>query len=58
MRSDLLAGLRNTLKAFALGSVLALAFGAVFAAGRLSDHAWLRWPSTVGGRAVPRRSRW
>ena len=47
VRSDLLAGLRNTLKAFALGSVLALAFGAVFAAGRLSDHAWLRWPSTA-----------
>jgi len=47
VRSDLLAGLKNTLKAFALGSVLALAFGTVFAAGRLSDHAWLRWPSRV-----------
>ena len=27
--------------------VLALAFGAVFAAGRLSDHRWLRGPATV-----------
>ncbi len=47
VRSDLLAGLRNTMKAFALGSVLALTFGTVFAAGRLSDHRWLRWPATV-----------
>ncbi|GHF86355.1 glutamate transport system permease protein [Amycolatopsis bartoniae] len=35
-----------TLKAFALGAVLALVFGAIFAAGRLSDHAWLRGIST------------
>ena len=47
VRSDLLAGLRNTMKAFALGSVLALTFGTVFAAGRLSDHAWIRWPATA-----------
>ena len=47
VRSDLLAGLKNTLKAFGLGSVLALAFGTVFAAGRLSDHRWLRWPATA-----------
>jgi glutamate transport system permease protein len=31
-----------TLQAFALGALLALAFGAVFAAGRLSDHKPLR----------------
>lgn len=31
-----------TLRAFAVGAVLALIFGAVFAAGRLSDRAWLR----------------
>jgi glutamate transport system permease protein len=56
VRRDLYAGLRNTLKAFALGSVLALTFGAVFAAGRLSDHALVRWPATVGVelfRAIP-----
>ncbi|MDQ0379998.1 amino acid ABC transporter permease [Amycolatopsis thermophila] len=35
-----------TLEAFALGAVLALVFGAIFAAGRLSDHAWLRGIST------------
>jgi glutamate transport system permease protein len=45
VRSDLFAGLKNTLKAFALGSVLALAFGTVFAAGRLSEHAWVRRPA-------------
>lgn len=47
VRSDLFAGLKNTLRAFALGSVLALAFGTVFAAGRLSDHAWIRRPATA-----------
>ncbi|SFQ33778.1 glutamate transport system permease protein [Amycolatopsis arida] len=53
---DLLAALGNTLKAFAVGAVLALAFGAVFAAGRLSDHAVFRVPSTIiveFFRAVP-----
>lgn len=45
VRSSLFAGLRNTLKAFALGSVLALLFATVFAAGRLSDHAFVRLPS-------------
>jgi glutamate transport system permease protein len=42
----LLDGLLNTLRAFGLGAVLALAFGAVFALGRLSDHAWVRGVST------------
>jgi len=42
----LLEGLVNTLRAFALGAVLALGFGAVFALGRLSDHAWVRGVST------------
>ncbi len=52
----LLEGLLNTLKAFAAGAVLALVFGAVFAAGRLSEHAVFRVPSTVVVeffRAVP-----
>lgn len=44
---QLLEKLGNTLKAFALGAALALAFGAVFAAGRLSDHAFWRGPATV-----------
>ncbi|MDL5156385.1 amino acid ABC transporter permease [Actinomycetospora termitidis] len=42
----LLEGLGNTLRAFAAGAVLALVFGAVFALGRLSDHAWVRGIST------------
>ncbi|MFI9719778.1 amino acid ABC transporter permease [Streptomyces sp. NPDC052396] len=43
----LLRGLGNTLKAFALAAVLALALGAVLACGRLSDHRPLRWTATV-----------
>jgi glutamate transport system permease protein len=52
----LLDALWNTLRAFAVAAVLSLLFGAVFAAGRLSDHAWLSRPSTViveFFRAVP-----
>ncbi|PVZ14343.1 amino acid ABC transporter permease [Actinomycetospora cinnamomea] len=52
----LLDGLWNTLRAFASGAVLALVFGAVFALGRLSDHAWLRRIATFvveAFRAVP-----
>ncbi|EHY88412.1 amino acid ABC transporter permease [Saccharomonospora azurea] len=48
--------LLNTLRAFAAAAVLALAFGAVFAAARLSDHAILRVPATLiveFFRAVP-----
>ncbi|KOG52893.1 amino acid ABC transporter permease [Streptomyces griseoflavus] len=43
----LLEGLGNTLKAFAVAAVLSLALGAVLAAGRLSDHAPVRWVSTL-----------
>jgi glutamate transport system permease protein len=39
---DLIDAVVATLQAFALGAVLALAFGAVFAAGRLSDHRPVR----------------
>ncbi len=52
----LLEGLLATLQAFAAGAVLSLLFGAVFAAGRLSDHAWVSRPATViveFFRAVP-----
>ena len=52
----LLDALWNTLRAFAVAAVLSLLFGAVFAAGRLSDHPWLSRPSTAiveFFRAVP-----
>ena len=52
----LLDGLLNTLRAFALAAVLSLVFGAVFAAGRLSDHRWISRPATTVVeffRAVP-----
>ncbi|GAB3722848.1 amino acid ABC transporter permease [Amycolatopsis oliviviridis] len=39
---DLLNAVLETLRAFVVAAVLALIFGAVFAAGRLSDHAWIR----------------
>ncbi|GAA2088597.1 amino acid ABC transporter permease [Kitasatospora saccharophila] len=43
----LLRGLGNTLKAFGWTVLFALPFGALFAAGRLSDHRAVRWASTV-----------
>jgi glutamate transport system permease protein len=52
----LVEGLLNALRAFALAAVLSLVFGAVFAAGRLSDHAWVSRPATTVVeffRAVP-----
>jgi glutamate transport system permease protein len=52
----LFEGLVDTLTAAALAIALAVAFGALFASGRLSDHAWIRWPSIVViefFRAVP-----
>jgi glutamate transport system permease protein len=52
----LLDGLINTLRAFALAAVLSLVFGAVFAAGRLSDHRWVSRPAAAVVeffRAVP-----
>lgn len=47
IQEDLVRALLATVKAFAAGAVLALVFGAVFAAGRLSEHAWLRVPSAL-----------
>lgn len=52
----ILPGLKNTLAAAAVAMVLSLAFGVIFAVGRLSDHWWLRFPSGVVVeffRAVP-----
>ncbi|MFI7322399.1 amino acid ABC transporter permease [Streptomyces venezuelae] len=43
----LLRGLGNTLKAFAISAVLALALGGVLAMGRLSDHRPVRWLATL-----------
>ncbi|ALG07885.1 amino acid ABC transporter permease [Kibdelosporangium phytohabitans] len=47
IQTDLVAALGKTLTAFAVSAVLSLLFGAVFAAGRLSDHAIFRVPSMV-----------
>ncbi len=44
---SLVDAIGNTLSAFAVGAVLALVFGAIFAAARLSDHAWVRGPAAV-----------
>ncbi|GAA4948530.1 amino acid ABC transporter permease [Actinoplanes utahensis] len=44
---ELLNGVWFTLKAAGIATVLALLFGAVFAAGRLSDRAALRTPATA-----------
>ncbi|MEU5901563.1 MULTISPECIES: amino acid ABC transporter permease [Streptomyces] len=43
----LLRGLGNTLKAFAISAVLALALGGLLAMGRLSDHRPVRWLATL-----------
>lgn len=53
---QLLEGLGVTVSTAAFAIVLAILFGAVFAAGRLSDHALVRWPSVAVVeffRAVP-----
>jgi glutamate transport system permease protein len=42
VQRDLVNAVLSTLQAFAAAAVLALIFGAIFAAGRLSDHAWIR----------------
>lgn len=46
IQQQLLDGLLNTLKAAGLAAVLAMLFGAVFAAARISDHWWFRAPAT------------
>lgn len=52
----LVDGLWNTLQMAFLSIIFALVFGLVFGIGKLSDHAWIRWPSWVVVeffRAVP-----
>jgi glutamate transport system permease protein len=46
IQEDLISAVLATLQAFALGALLALVFGAVFAAGRLSEHRPIRMVST------------
>jgi len=41
----IIPGLMGTLKAAALGIVLSLAFGLIFAVGRLSEHRWISVPA-------------
>jgi glutamate transport system permease protein len=41
----ILPGLTQTLTAAAIGMVLALVFGVMFAVARLSDHRWIRVPA-------------
>jgi glutamate transport system permease protein len=42
VQEDLVSAIVATLQAFGAGAVLALIFGAIFATGRLSEHAWIR----------------
>ncbi|WP_405060424.1 amino acid ABC transporter permease [Kribbella sp. NBC_01505] len=46
IQEQLLHGLLNTLRAAGTAAVLAILFGAVFAAARISDHKWVRVPAT------------
>jgi glutamate transport system permease protein len=41
----LLEGLIDTLAAAAYAVLFAVLFGLIFATGKLSDHAWIRWPA-------------
>ena len=52
----LLRGLWETLQMAFLSIIFAVGFGLIFGVGKLSDHAWLRWPCWVVVeffRAVP-----
>jgi glutamate transport system permease protein len=41
----LLQGLLDTLQMAAFSVVLSVVFGVIFGTGKLSDHAWVRWPA-------------
>ncbi|MBJ8345013.1 amino acid ABC transporter permease [Antrihabitans sp. YC2-6] len=47
IQNALIKGMWATIKAAAVGTVFALALGAILAAGRLSDHAPVRWVATT-----------
>ena len=56
VRALLVDGLLRTLEMAFSSVVLAVVFGVVFGVGKLSDHAWLRWPCLLVVeffRAVP-----
>ncbi|MEJ2859292.1 MULTISPECIES: amino acid ABC transporter permease [unclassified Saccharothrix] len=56
VQTTLIDALWNTIRAFLAGAVLAMVFGAIFAAGQLSDHKIVRAPAMVVVelfRAVP-----
>lgn len=56
VQTTILQAYLNTLKAALVAAILALALGAVLAAARLSEHAWLRAPAFAGVeifRAIP-----
>ncbi|MFI9817046.1 amino acid ABC transporter permease [Saccharothrix variisporea] len=56
VQTTMLDALWNTIRAFLAGAVLAMVFGAIFAAGQLSDHKVVRVPAMVVVelfRAVP-----
>ncbi|CAL9589151.1 hypothetical protein SUDANB95_05159 [Actinosynnema sp. ALI-1.44] len=56
VQTTLLDALWNTVRAFLVGAVLAMVFGAIFAAGQLSDHKVVRVPAMAVVelfRAVP-----
>jgi glutamate transport system permease protein len=56
VRVLLVDGLLKTLEMAFSAVILAVVFGTVFGVGKMSDHAWLRWPCTLVVelfRAVP-----
>ena len=56
LRVLLVDGLLKTLEMAFSAVILAVVFGTLFGVGKLSDHAWVRWPCTVVVeffRAVP-----
>jgi glutamate transport system permease protein len=56
VRALLVDGLLKTLEMALLSVTFAVVFGLVFGVGKLSDHAWIRWPSWLVVeffRAVP-----
>jgi glutamate transport system permease protein len=56
VRALLVDGLLKTLQMAVLSIIFAVVFGLVFGVGKLSKHAWLRWPSWLVVeffRAVP-----
>lgn len=44
---QILAATGRTLAAFAAAAVASVVLGFVLALGRMSDHAWVRWPATA-----------